>query len=249
MNSPPSGAIAELAPTGPLRFGLVSAPDVSPLFVVKDAAGGVRGPAFTLACALANAAGVDIDLTVAPNTGELTEGLAGGRLDAAFMPADDERRKRLNFTSDYFVAENTFLVRASCDIHTIAEVDRPQVRVIAIAGTTTIRTTARTLVNTRVVPADSIADALEMLRSDAADAFALTHDSLPGLAARLPGSRILPGAFHRVGIALALPRGKPTALAFASRFIEDARGSGLIRGAFDDSGLHNAGVAPQLAAT
>jgi polar amino acid transport system substrate-binding protein len=85
------------------------------------------------------------------------------------------------------------------------------------------------------------------LRSGTADAFALTHDSLPPLAAALPGSRILDGAFLRAGVAIAVPKDRPNALAYASAFMEDVKGSGAVQRAFEDAGLKGLTVAPPSA--
>jgi len=62
-----------------------------------------------------------------------------------------------------------------------------------------------------------------MLSAGAADAFALTHDALPALAARLPGSRILDGSFLQSGVAIAVPKNRLNALAYATTFMEDAK--------------------------
>jgi polar amino acid transport system substrate-binding protein len=77
------------------------------------------------------------------------------------------------------------LVRAGSDIKTIANVDCPGIRVIGIAGTTTIRTSGRLLKNTTITAVRSVDQALEMTGSGKADAFALTRDSPQPLAARL----------------------------------------------------------------
>ena len=129
------------------------------------------------------------------------------------MPVDEERRKRLDFGPIYSFADNTYLVRAGSDIRTMAEVDRPGVRVIGIANTTTIRSSARTLKNTKIAPAVSVDAALEMLNAGQADAFALTHDTLASLAPRVPGSRILDGSFRRVSFSIGVPKNRPEALA------------------------------------
>ena len=44
--------------------------------------------------------------------------------------------------------------------------------------------------------------------------------------------------------AIAVPKGKAAALAYASRFIEEAKGDGTVRRALDNAGLKNAPVAP-----
>jgi polar amino acid transport system substrate-binding protein len=238
---------SELAPEGKLRFGVVSAPERTSFFVVQDTVGTPRGVTVDLARALAREAGVPVEFLVAPNSGVLTDALTSGALDAAFMPVDEERSKRVAFGPAYFVFENTYLVRAGSDIASIAEVDRPGVRVVGIAGTTTIRTSGRLLKNTAVAAADSVERALELLASGDADAFALTRDSLQPLATRVPGSRILDGAFHRTGTAIAVQKNRPGALAYVTAFMESAKASGLVRRAFDDAGLTELAVAPASA--
>ena len=237
----------ELVPAGTLRFGVVSAPEKTSFFVVRDADGAPRGGTVDLARELARQAGTPIEFLVAPNSGELTDALTSGALDAAFMPVDEERSKRVAFGPAYFVFENTYLVRAGSAITRIAEVDRPGVRVIGIAGTTTIRTSGRLLKNTTIAPVNSVDQALEMLAASGADAFALTRDSLQPLAARVPGARILDGAFHRTGTAIAVQKNRPGALAYVTAFMEHAKASGLVRRAFDDAGLPHLEVAPLAA--
>jgi polar amino acid transport system substrate-binding protein len=118
------------------------------------------------------------------------------------------------------------------------------VRVIGISGTTTIRASARLLANASVEPVPSVETALALIGAGKADAFALTRDSLAPLAARVPGARILDGAFHRTGIGIAVPKNRPYALAYVSAFLEDAKASGLVRKAFEAAGLAQLAVAP-----
>ena len=87
----------ELIPTGKLRAGVALAPSPSPLFVIKDARGDVRGVTVDLANELGHELNVEVALTVAPNTGELVDALEAGTIDVSFMPVDDERKKRIAF--------------------------------------------------------------------------------------------------------------------------------------------------------
>jgi polar amino acid transport system substrate-binding protein len=234
----------ELAPTGKLRVGVVSAPAQSAFFVVKAASGEPQGVTVDLGKALARELAVPVEFIVASNSGELVNALGSAALDVAFMPIDEERRKRVDFGPAYFIIQSTYLVRPGSDINTLSDVDRPHVRVIGIANTATIRGADRSLRNTTIMPVKSVDDAMEMLRSGAAEAFALTHDSLPALAAQLPGSRILDGTFLQTGIAIAVPKHRPNALAYATAFMENAKASGLVRRAFADAGLKDLVVAP-----
>ena len=241
---PSAVALSELAPTGKLRFGVVTAPERTSFFVVKDEQGKPSGVAADLARELARAAGIPIEFLVAPNSGIVTDALSAGEIDASFMPVDEERSKKVDFGPVYFVFENTYLVRAGSDIQSIAEIDRPGVRVIGIAGTTTIRNAARLLTQTNITPVTSVDEALEMLVSGQADAFALTRDSLAPLAARVPGARILDGAFHQTGIGIAVPKNRPHALTYVTAFLEHAKTSGMVRKAFDAAGQKDLVVAP-----
>jgi polar amino acid transport system substrate-binding protein len=177
-------------------------------------------------------------------SGELVDAMSSATLDLAFMPIDAERREKVDFGPSYFIIESTYLVRSGSGIENLSDVDHPNVRVIGIANTATIRAAGRSLRNTTIVAVRSVAEAAEMLRADTADAFALTHDALPALAAKLPGSRILEGSFLQTGIAIAVPKRRPDALAYATAFMEDAKASGLVRRAFDDAGLKDLVVAP-----
>ena len=234
----------ELIPTGKLRVGVALAPSPSPLFVVKDAAGNVRGVTIDLGNALAQELGVAAELMVAPNTGELVDALEAGTIDVSFMPVDDERKKRIEFGPVYFLVESTYMVTQASGIQTVGEVDRPHVRVVGIANTTTIRAAGRSLKHTAIKALQSVGEAIEMLVSGRADAFALSRDSLPPFVAKLPGSRIVEGGFQFTGVAIAVAKGKPEALATVTAFVEKAKKSGAVRGAFERAGLSHLAVAP-----
>jgi len=234
----------EIAPTGKLRVGVAAAPAKSALFVIKDAGGEPRGVPVDLGRELARKLGLQVEFFVASNSGELVDAMSSGAIDVTFMPIDAERREKVDFGPAYFVIESTYLVRAGSDIKSLSEVDRPNVRVIGIANTATIRGAARSLKNTTVAAVKSVGEATERLRAGTADAFALTHDALPPVAAGLPGSRILDGSFLQTGIAIAVPKNRPNALAYATAFMENAKASGIVRRAFDDAGLNDLVVAP-----
>jgi polar amino acid transport system substrate-binding protein len=243
---PDAAVLKEIAPTGKLRFGIVYAPEASTFFVARGADGQGRGVTVDLARELGRALGVPVEFFMAPNSGEVTDALAEGRIDAAFMPADDERRRRLDVGPAYSVLENTYLVRGESGIRSIAEVDRPGVRVIAIAGTTTFRSAGNALKQIKVTPVPSVDESLAALREGRADAFALTHDTLGPLAARVPGSRILEGAFQRVFVSVLVKKNHPAALAYVKRWLEDAKAGGAVRRAFDAAGFTTAAVAPPV---
>jgi polar amino acid transport system substrate-binding protein len=242
--TPARDAKKELVPTGTLRVGVAYAPASTPLFVARDAAGQVHGVALELGRALAKELGVPIEIFAAATTAELTQACCKGAIDMGVMPADEERRKLLDFSPPYFMIESTYLATGPSGIETLAEVDRPEVTVVGIAGSTTIRAAGRSLKAAKVVAATSIEEALTMLRAGSAQAFALTHDALPRLQVQLPGSRILEGAFQVTGVSMAVQKNHPAALAIITSFIERAKAHGVVRRAFDEAGLNGLPVAP-----
>jgi polar amino acid transport system substrate-binding protein len=149
--------VKELVPTGKLRFGVAFAPKMSALFVIKQADGTPRGITADLGRALAKKHGVPVEFLVAPNTGVLTDALANAEIDVAFMPVDEERKQRLDFGPAYCSVESTYMVMPASGIKTLAEVDRPGIRVVGVANTTTIRAAGRTLKHTQPIAATSIA--------------------------------------------------------------------------------------------
>jgi polar amino acid transport system substrate-binding protein len=234
----------ELIPTGKLRAGVAFAPVPGALFVARSADGTPSGVTADLANVLARKLGVAVDFMVAPNTGQLTDALEAGRIDVSFMPMDDERRKRIDFGPAYFMVESTYMTTGQSGITKVESVDRAGVRVVGIDNTTTIRAAGRSLKNTTIQASPSIDEAMAMMKSGQADAFALSRDSLPPYVAQLPGSRIVDGGFQQTGIAIAVPKGRPQALAYVTAFLEEAKKSGVVRAAFDRAGLKDFDVAP-----
>jgi polar amino acid transport system substrate-binding protein len=240
-----SEAVQELAPSGALRTAIALSPAASPFFATLDAASNEpRGVTITLATELAKSFGLKLEFVIYPNSGQITDRANESEWDVTFMPADEERAKRVAFGPPYALVESTYLVAAKSTASTIDELDRADTRIIIIANTATGRSAARTLKHAGLVEAGSVDDAFEMLRTGQADAIGLSRDSLATLALKLPGSRMLDGRFHAAGVAVAVPMGRPAALALVSEFIEKAKASGAVRRALDAAGLKYAVVAP-----
>jgi len=227
----------ELMPTEKLRVALVFAPSMSTFFVVKEADGRPRGVTADLADALGRKLELPVEHVLFPNSGLATDALEAGSVDVAFMPVDEERRKRIAFGPSYVLGESTYMATAASGAKILDEVDRAGMRVIGIANTTTIRAAGRTLKNTTIAPVASVQEAVALLRDGKADAFALSRDSLPTYVKRIPGSRMVDGAFQQIGIAIAVAKGKPAALGAVTEFMDEAKRTGVVRRALDNAGF------------
>lgn len=238
--------LKQLAPTGTLRGGVVVAPAASAFFAIRDS-GEVKGVTVDLIRSFAAALKLPLALQVYENSGQVTDAVAKGDCDLAFMPQDAERAKRVDFGPAYYFIESTYLVPAGSSIKTIDEVNRPGRRIVAISNTTTARSARRTAPDASVEEVPSVDRMTEMVRLRQGDAFALSHDSFTGLLPKLPGARVLSGNFQQTGIAVAVPQGRGVALKIASELLEIAKSSGLVRRALDASGFPDAPVAPPSA--
>ena len=236
-------AASDLAPTGRLRAAVVTAPAPSAFFAsMKD--GGPKGVTVDLFLALADELKLPLDLKLFPNSGEATEATAAGTCDVSFMPQDAERAKKVDFGPPYLIIESTFLVPAGSQVKSLADANFPGARAIAIAGTTTGRAARRFLTNGTVEDVRGVEDMVAMARAGRGDLFALSHDAFVTLLPELPGARALAGGFQQVGVAIAVPKGRPAALAVAHDFVERSKRNGLVRRALDAAGYRDLAVAP-----
>ena len=85
--------------------------------------------------------------------------------------------------------------------------------------------------------------AVEKLAAGEADAFSHVVPMLVTAQRALPGSRILPGSYYNVPIAIGYAKERPAAVAdYAKQFAEDVKKSGFVRQALERAGDSVKGV-------
>ena len=237
-------ATRELAPTGKLRVAIAISPAPSAFWAVRDANGSPRGVTVALGRALAERLGVPLEIVVLASSGEIVKAADAGTWDVTFVPVDAERKKAIDFAAPYHLLRSTYLAAPHARVGSIAEANAAGVRILGVANTATFRASqaASPAATHTTVPA--VEDAIALLKDGKAELVALSRESLGGLVDKLPGARVLDGAFLNSTTAIAVPKGKPAALAYAKAFIEEAKASGLVRKAFDEMGLKMSEVAP-----
>jgi len=245
MDTDKRAAIKELSPSGRLRVGVAVGPTVGAGNVAIDAATGKpRGVAVDLGKELADRLGVPVEYVPYPNSGALTDAAASNAWDVAFLPVDEERRKKVDFGPAHMVLQSTYLVAPGSAVKTHADVDRLGIRVAGIENTATTRAAQRSLKSVVIMNVKTADELLSLLRTGQVEAVVQSREALLGLAKKLPGARVLDGSFLNSFVAVAVPKGRPAALAYVSKFIEEAKASGLVRRALDNAGLTTSVVAP-----
>jgi len=227
-----------LAPTGKLRVGLYLG---APASIVRGATlAESKGVGFDMGKELARRIGVPFEPVLYPSPGAIMDGLKAGEWDLTFFGPTPERERVLNFTAPFLVIEHGYLVPVGSPISTIDAVDRPGTRIGAPQGGSVNAFLARTIKNATVIASPSVPAGEEMLKSGKVDVFAANKANLFGLSDKMPGSRVLDGRIGVDEVAIALPKGRETAMAYVRKYIEDAKAEGLIKAAVQRSGLRGA---------
>lgn len=237
-------ALKELAPTGKVRVGIAVAPSPGAGNVAVDASGEPRGVGGDLGRELAKKLGMAVQWVPFPNSGVLTNALAAGQCDVAFLPVDAERRKKVDFGPPHIILQSTLLVPAGSAIQKLDDANKAGLRVVGVENTATTRAAQAFLKNVAMSNVKDAAQLEALFQSGQADAIALSRESLVQLAAKFPGSRVLPGAYMSSFVAVAVPKGKPAALAYVTTFAEQAKSSGMVRRSLDSVGMQASVVAP-----
>ena len=239
--APTPQARQALAPTGKLRVGLQLA---NPLNVTRDPVSGeMKGVGFDLGNELARRIGVPLEPVLYPSVAAVLEGGKSGAWDVAFVGFSPARAQEWDFTALHLEVEFGYLVPRGSAISTMADVDRPGIRVAVQEKSGPDNFFSRTLKNVVMVRASSNPGALEALKSGSADVMASLKPILFEMSNQLPGSRVLDG---RIGIdphAMAMPKGRDLGLAYARQFVEDAKSEGRVKAAIDRAGLRGVIVA------
>ena len=216
---------SQLAPSGTLRVGLNMS---NFLLTATDAATGKpKGLAADLGQELGRRLGVPVELVPYPNPGALGDAAKSGAWDVGFLGAEPQRAKEIDFTAAYVEIEATYLVPAGSPLKTIADVDRPGVRIAISDRSAYDLYLTRELKHAQLVRerGDAI---LTRFLSDKLDALAGLRPGLMKDQAKAPGSRILDGNFTAVQQAAGTPKGRPAGAKYLKEFIEDVKASGLV---------------------
>ena len=234
--------IADLVRTGKVRVAIGLG---TPALAIKNAATGeIRGPAVDLGRALAARIGVEFVAVEYPRPGAIVDGIRTNAWDVTFLVADPERAAVTDFSPPYMQSDFTYLVMAGSSIRSVADVDRPGVRIAGPRGDASILLLSRMLKRAELVGTDTLDAAVELVRTGGADGRAAPRPVLLAESARLPGSRVLDDGFAIISYVAMVPKGEAGRLAYVSEFIEEAKSGGLVKRTIEAAALRGVQVAP-----
>jgi polar amino acid transport system substrate-binding protein len=236
--------IADIVQAGKLRTALFL-----PQYTKNPATGELQGEGtglvgIEIARLLAGRLGVAAELIGYPTPADATASLKSGAADLAFMGIEPSRAAELDFSPPVIQFDYSFLVPTGSTIHGAAEADRPGVRIAFVSHHAASLALARVVKYAELIGADLPETAFDLLRTGKVDALALARPMLVDYLARLPGSRILEDAYGVNRLGIAIKQGQPGRLDYVSGFVEEAKASGLVLRALEQSGLRGIQVAP-----
>jgi polar amino acid transport system substrate-binding protein len=230
----------ELAPTGRLRVAVLMLS-----YFANEEGGELKGWSPELGVELARRTGVPHDLVRIHNPADMIEAFRAGKVDVAFIGITKDRAAVFDFGPVVIGLRTTFLVPNASPIRTIPEVDRPGVRIVVPARSAQGEHLEKIVTSAALirVPVETPQPAVDLLISGKADAFSHVVPMLARAQASLPGSRILPGSYYDVPIAIGYPKGRSKAVVeFCREFVADVKASGFVQKAIDRMGSKADGV-------
>jgi polar amino acid transport system substrate-binding protein len=224
-----------LAPTGKLRVGVYPG---SPTSMIRDpATGEAKGVSFDLGRELARRLGVAFEPVEFPRLAEVLAALKSGEVDFTVTNATAERAKFVDFTPPVLALELGYLALPGSPVSTLADVDRPGIRVGVSQGSSSQGVLTREFKHAQVVPAPTLKAAIEMLTQRKLDAFATNKGILFQMSDSLPSARVLDGRWGLEHMAIAIPKGRDQGMAYMRGFAEDVTAEGLVARAAGRAGL------------
>ena len=227
-----------LAPTGKLRVGVYFG---SPTSMVRDSkTNEVHGLSLDLGQELARRLNVPFEQVSYQRISDVLEGMKAGDVDFTVSNSTPARAATVTFSQNLLTIELGYLVAARSPIMTIADIQKPGLRIGVTKGSTSQGTIPKLLPNATVVPAENYKRGIEMLEHGEIDTYATNKPTLFEMSDQMPGSRILDGRWGEEHLAVAIPKDHEAALEYIQRFVQEVQSSDLVAQSAERAGLRGA---------
>ncbi len=235
--------LKELAPTGKLRAAINLGNSV--LAQKDEATGEPKGITPDLARELGRRLGVPVELIPYNAAGKVFDDAGSGNWDIAFVAIEPVRASVIEFSAPYVIIEGTYMVRSDSPLKTIADVDRPGVRIAVGPKSAYDLYLTRTIKNATIVraPVGGGRAMIDMFINDKLEVAAGVKQPLVAYAKDHPDMRVMDGHFQEIQQAMGMPKGRPAGAAYLRTFVEEMKASGFVAEALKRS-HQTATVAP-----
>ncbi len=232
---PDDAAREALVPVGRLRAGINLN---NPLLVTgRDADGRPSGVSPSVAAALADVLGVELELVGFDRPGPLADAATEDVWDIGNIGDDPARGEHIRFSRPYCEIEATYLVRSDSGIAAVDGVDQPGRSIVTNARAAYCLWLERNLQHATLTQSSGHDESATWFTEQGHDAIGGLRPRLERDAERIPGTVVLPGSFTTITQAMGTPRARPGAgVAFLDRFVALAIDSGFVADLIDHHG-------------
>jgi polar amino acid transport system substrate-binding protein len=243
IKPPADPRVADLVHAGRIRVALYV-----PQYHKDPVTGALSGWPIDLVAALGERIGVQGVPVEHPNPADALVSIVRGTCDAGIIGIEAERATKLDYTAPLVEADYTLLAPADSPYQSLADADRPGVRIAAVRHHASTIALAKIIKHATLVYADTPATTYAIFQNGDADLFASLHEVLRHYVERLPGARLFSGRYGFNPIGMAVAKGHAAPLAYLREFVEDAKASGLVQRAIDRASWRGIRVAPPASA-
>jgi polar amino acid transport system substrate-binding protein len=231
------GEVKILAPGGTLRVGIYPG---SPTSMVTDASGKPHGLSYDLGGELAKWLGVAVDYVRFQRVADIVTAIHDGQVDFTLTNASPARANEVSFSQPVLSIELGYLVPANSSISSAGDIERPGVKIGVTKGSTSERTLPQKFKDAVIVPAENVKVAIAMFERSEIDLYATNKPTLFEMSDQMPGARILDGNWGVEHLAIAIPKGRESALPLLNRFVTEEQSSGALNTIQQQAGLRGA---------
>ncbi|CAE6949033.1 unnamed protein product [Symbiodinium natans] len=216
----------EMAPAGRLRVGINMRNQL--LVTGRTAGGEPEGLAPSMAAAFADRIGVPVEFIPYDSPAKLADDAALDKWDVAMIGADPARAAYVDFTAPYCQIEATYAVASDSKLTQCSDVDVEGIRIAGCSGAAYVLWLERNIKNAKLVKADGHDATYDIFKTEKLEALAGLRSKLTKDLVKLPGTRMLPGKFMAVEQAACTKKGRNKGFEELSKFIEEAKQSGMV---------------------
>lgn len=236
--------LRDLAPTGRLRVSINLGNSV--LAQNDPITGAPKGISVALAQRLGADLNLPVDLITFNAAGKVFELLVRQELDIVFLAIDPLRAEEIEFTPPYALIEGNFVVSATSAFRSIADIDRPDMRVAVARNSAYDLFLSRTLKSATLVRPPTGQEALDMFVAEGLEAAAGVKQPIVAFMKTHPDLRVIEPPFMEIRQAMGMPKGRAAGAAYLRTFIEAMTASGFVADVLRRNGQDDVVVAPQL---
>jgi len=235
-------ARAELAPTGVLRAGI----NLSNFLLVtgRSESNEPMGVSPDMAREIAASLGVPVKYVPFKTPGELADQVNNNIWDIGLIGAEPQRAATIAFTAAYVEIEATYMVPKGSAINSIADVDKPGVRIAVSARSAYGLWLENNIRHATLLPVSGLDAAFNKFIDEKLDVLAGLRPGLLKDIEKAPDMTILDGKFSAVQQAVGTPKPNTAGATWLANFVENAKRSGLVASLIERHKVKGLSVAP-----